>query len=98
MDQVSRIKELVKISLDTSFGGGLTIEDLVVLPTHKFDDEKNEWVLDSHTIFLSVKKTYDLELKDQTVSADGHFHTTSSNKITNLLEGLLGFEVCVDVL
>jgi hypothetical protein len=82
MDKVGRIKQLVESSLDTSFGGEISIAEMVVLPTQKYDDTTQKWVPDSHTIFVSIQKnTTDF---------------VDIREITNLVEGILGFEVCVD--
>jgi len=82
MDKIGRIKQLVESSLDTSFGEQIFINEMVVLPTQKYDDTTETWVPDSHTIFVSIKKnTTDF---------------VDIREITNLVEGVLGFEVCVD--
>ena len=91
MDQSNRIKELVRDSLDTSFGGGILIKEMVVLPTQKFNEEINEWVPDSYTIFLSVK--------DNRPDQPDFYHYVSDDpryRLSNFLESLLGFECCVD--
>ena len=38
MDKVDRIKRLVESSLNTSFGGDISIADMTVLPTQKHDE------------------------------------------------------------
>ena len=82
MDKIGRIKQLVESSLDTSFGGEISITEMVVLPTQKYDETTKKWVPDSHTIFVSIQKnTTDF---------------VDIREITNLVEGVLGFEVCVD--
>jgi hypothetical protein len=82
MDKIDRIKRLVESSLNTSFGGEISINEMVVLPTQKYDDTTETWVPDSHTIFVSIKRnTTDF---------------VDIREITNLVEGVLGFEVCVD--
>lgn len=96
MDQSNRIKELVRDSLDTSFGGGVLIDDMVVLPTHKYDDILSEWIPDSYTIFLSIKKTTDPKMNEESYGFGGTF-IDQSKRITDFLEGFLGYEVCVDV-
>lgn len=84
MDKSDRIKRLVESSLDTSFGGEISISEIVILPTQKYDDTINKWIPDSHTIFVSIKKnTTDF---------------VDIREITNLVEGVLGFECCVDFL
>lgn len=95
MDKISRIKKLVKSSLDTSFGGNVIISEIIILPTQKFDDKINQWVPDSFTIFLSIQKPDDPKLNEEIYSIHGR--TDVSTRITNFLESLLGFEVCVDV-
>ena len=87
MDKIKRIKRLVESSLDTSFGGDVIINDLVVLPTQKFDYDLDKWVPDSHTIFLSIKN------KSGCPDYESKF---TINEITNFLEGLLGIECCID--
>jgi hypothetical protein len=87
VDKIKRIKRLVESSLDTSFGGDVMINDLVVLPTQKFDENMNKWVPDSHTIFLSIKNK----------SGSPYYESKFTiNEITNFLESLLGIECCVD--
>lgn len=95
MDKISRIKKLVKLSLDTSFGGMIFIQEMIILPTQKFDEKTNEWVPDSYTIFLTIKKTNNPKLDEETY--DGPNFVDLSKRVTNFLEGFLGFEVCVDV-
>ncbi len=96
MDKIDRIKRLVESSLDTSFGEEISIVDMVILPTQKYDEETSKWVPDSHSIFLSIKRTDNPKLNGET-----HQHNLEmeapSRTVTNFLEGLLGIEVCVDV-
>jgi hypothetical protein len=96
MDKIARIKRIVESSLDTSFGGEISIVDLVVLPTQTFNEETKKWIPDSHTIFLSVQKKNPPPKKEFFhYESDGNM--LDARKITILLEGLLGFEVCVDI-
>ena len=96
MDKIARIKRIVESSLDTSFGGELSIVDMVVLPTQQYSEETKEWVPNSYTIFLAVKKNNPPPKKEFFhYESDGYM--LDIRKITTLLEGLLGFEVCVDV-
>jgi len=82
MDKTKKIKRLVESVLDTSFGEEISINEMVVLPTQKYDNPTEKWVHDSHTIFVSIQKnTTDF---------------VDIREITNLVEGVLGFEVCVD--
>jgi len=82
MDKVDRIKRLVESSLDTSFGGEIQIVSLMVLPTQKYDEEVKEWIPDSHSLFLQIRK--------------GSVILDRPNQVEFLLESLLGFECCVD--
>ena len=82
MDKIARIKRLVESSLDTSFGGEISIMDMVVLPTQKYDEEVSKWIPDSYSLFLQIRK--------------GSVVLDRPNQVEFLLESLLGFECCVD--
>ena len=82
MDKINRIKRLVESSLDTSFGGEISIMDMVVLPTQKYDEEVSKWIPDSYSLFLQIRK--------------GSVVLDQPNQVEFLLESLLGFECCVD--
>jgi hypothetical protein len=93
MDKIARIKRLVESSLDTSFGGEISIVNIQIIPTQKYDEETKEWVPDSHSIFLNLKD------KRNSGNNPDYYHFVSdhpSYKVSNLLESLLGFECCVD--
>jgi hypothetical protein len=77
----NRLKKVVQSALDISFDESLQISEFRALPTHTYDNEKGEWVPDSYSLFLVVKK-----LKDRDDLRD----------VSTLLESLLGFECCVD--
>ena len=95
MDKIDRIKRLIESSLDTSFGGEISINDMMILPTQKFDESTNDWVTDSHTIFLSLKRMNPPPKKEFFhFESDGNF--VDARKVTIMLESLLGFECCVD--
>lgn len=95
MDKITRIKKLVESSLDISFKGSISINEIIILPTQKFDEQTGKWVPDSHTIFLSIKITDNPKLNEEIYSSVRM--TDASTRVTNFLESLLGFEVCVDV-
>ena len=82
MDKITRIKRLVESSLNTSFGGEISISDMVVLPTQKYDEETSKWVPDSYSLFIQIRK--------------GSVILDRPNQVESLLESLLGFECCVD--
>jgi hypothetical protein len=92
MDKIKRIKQLVESSLNTSFGGGIIIKDMIVLPTQKYNEKTTGWDTDSYAIFLTIK--------DKRTDQPDFYHITSDDpryKISGFLESLLGFEVCVDI-
>lgn len=92
MDKTVKIKRLVKSSLDTSFGGGIIINEIQVIPTQKFDDVSNKWIPDSYAIFLTIK--------DNRSDKPDFYHELRDdpcNQVTNIIESVLGFDVCVDI-
>jgi hypothetical protein len=82
MDKIDRIKRIVESSLNTSFGGEITIVSLTVLPTQKYNEEVSKWIPDSYSLFLQIRK--------------GSVILDRPNQVESLLESLLGFECCVD--
>lgn len=91
MDKTSRIKELVTTSLNSSFGGGIIVKEMIVLPTQKFNEKTSGWDPDSFAVFLSIE--------DKRTDQPDYYHFVSDDprvKISSFLESLLGFEVCVD--
>ena len=84
MDKINRIKRVVESSLNTSFGGDISIADMTILPTQKYDEETNEWVPDSYSLFVQIRK--------------GSVILNRPGEVESFLESLLGFECCVDFL
>lgn len=82
MDKIARIKRLVESSLNTSFGGDISIVDMMVLPTQKYDEGTKEWIPDSYSLFLQIRK--------------GSVILNQPGEVESFLESLLGFECCVD--
>jgi len=82
MDKIDRIKRLVESSLDTSFGGDISIVDMMVLPTQKYDEGAKEWIPDSYSLFLQIQR--------------GSVTLDLPREVESFLESLLGFECCVD--
>jgi hypothetical protein len=82
MDKITRIKRLVESSLDTSFGGDISIVDMMVLPTQKYDEGTKEWIPDSYSLFLQIQR--------------GSVTLDLPREVESFLESLLGFECCVD--
>jgi hypothetical protein len=95
MDKITRIKRLVESSLNSSFGGEISIVDMVILPTQKYDEETSKWVPDSHSIFLSIKRKTPPQVQDFS-HYESYGNLVDSREVTRLLEGVLGFECCVD--
>ena len=82
MDKIDRIKRVVETSLKSSFGDVISISDMVVLPTQKFDEMINDWIPDSYSLFVQIKK--------------GSVILDRPGQMESFLESLLGFECCVD--
>ena len=82
MDKITRIKQIVESSLNTSFGGEISIVDLVVLPTQKYSEESKDWVPNSYSLFVQIRK--------------GSVILNRPGEVESFLESLLGFECCVD--
>lgn len=89
-DKLKRMCELVLESRD------VIISEFTAIPTQKFDEEKNKWVPDSYSLFLMLKRKVEPNLEK--VGGDITYNSLSSEfaGIEVLLEGLLGFECCVD--
>jgi hypothetical protein len=77
-----RLKKIVEISLVSHFGDDLSINDMVVLPTQKYDEGTKEWIPDSYSLFLQIQK--------------GSVILNRPGETESFLESLLGFECCVD--
>lgn len=82
MDKITRIKRIVESSLDNSFGGDISIVDMMVLPTQKYDEGTKEWIPDSYSLFLQIQR--------------GSVTLDLPREVESFLESLLGFECCVD--
>ena len=82
MDKITRIKQIVESSLNTSFGGEISIVDLVVLPTQQYSEESKDWVPNSYSLFVQIRK--------------GSVILNQPGEVESFLESLLGFECCVD--
>jgi hypothetical protein len=77
-----RLKKIVETSLVSHFGDNLSINDIVVLPTQKYDEGTKEWIPDSYSLFLQIQK--------------GSVILNRPGETESFLESLLGFECCVD--
>jgi hypothetical protein len=92
MDQ-NRLKKICEMALDSR---GVIISEFRVLPTISFDHEKGDWVPDSYSLFLGVKRK--TEPKLEKVGGDITYREISSEfgDLESFLKTLLGFECVVD--
>jgi hypothetical protein len=80
MDKI-RLKKLCESALNMSYPS-LMISDFEVIPTFKYDDTQNDWVPDSFSLFVGIKRNGELMILP--------------NGVERFLERLLGLECCVD--
>ena len=92
MDQ-NRLKKICEMALESR---GIIVTEFRALPTQMFDPEKSEWVPDSYSLFLGVKRK--LEPVLEKVGGDVTYRQLSSEfgDLERFLETLLGFECVVD--
>ena len=95
MDQ-NKLKRMCELALESR---NVIISEFTAIPTQKFDEEKNEWVPDSYSLFLMLKRKVEPDL-EKVGGGDVTYLSLSSefSGIEVLLEGLLGFECCVDII
>lgn len=78
----NRIKKLCESVLNISFSG-TTMCDFDMTPTFKYDENLSKWVPDSFALFVQIKPPLESE-------------TYRPTTVQTTLEGVLGFECCVD--
>jgi len=90
---VDRLKRMCELALESR---NVIISEFTAIPTQKFDEEKNKWIPDSYSLFLMLKRKVEPNLEK--LGGDITYLNLSSEflGIEVLLEGLLGFECCVD--
>lgn len=76
-----RLKKLCTSALDISYPS-LSVSDFVVIPTFKYDETQTDWVPDSYSLFVQMKR-------------NGEF-LNRPGEVESFLESLLGFDCCVD--
>lgn len=76
----NRLKKLCSSALDISYPE-ITVSEITVIPTYKYESSTGEWVSNSYSIFIIVKRNNS---------------TVYYNEIENFIESILGFECCVD--
>lgn len=96
MDKIGKIRRVIEISLDSSYGDNFNISELIILPTQKYDEKVNDWIPDSFTIFLSLKRKGTTEKKPDFFHFESQGNSGDIRSVTNFLESLLGLECCVD--
>ena len=55
MDE-NRLKKVVQSALDLSYDKSLLISEFIALQTHIYDVDKGDWVPDSYSLFLDLKR------------------------------------------
>jgi hypothetical protein len=80
----NRVKKLCESVLEISFSGA-TIRDFEMTPTYQYDNVLEKWVPDSHALFIQLN-----------LLSDSSNTMYKLSEIQSTLEGLLGFECCVD--
>ena len=80
MDE-SRLKKIIQSALDISYDQSLVISEFRALQTHSYDNTKSEWVPDSYSLFLVVKKIKDCN---------------DLRNVSTFIESVIGFECVVD--
>ena len=81
MDQ-DRLKKIYQKLLDESYDNRLSITEFRALRTHSYDNEKNEWIPDSYSVFILIK--------------DNNPEQLGLTDIHTRLEGMIGYECIVD--
>lgn len=79
----NRVKRLCESILDASYSG-TTIRNFEMVPRHKYINELDKWVPDTYALFIQISSTNTMN----------RGQGTKDIQIT--LEGVLGFECCVD--
>lgn len=77
-----RVKKLCKSVLGISYSG-ITICDFDMTPTFKYDESLSKWVPDSFALFVQIKSSSGEEIN-------------RPKRVQETLEGVLGFECCID--
>ena len=80
MDE-NRLKKVVQSALDISYDKSLLISEFRALQTHMYDNNKCDWVPDSYSLFLVIKKIKDCD---------------DNRNVSRFIESVIGFECVVD--
>jgi hypothetical protein len=80
MDE-NRLKKVVQSALDVSYDKSLLISEFRALQTHMYDIGKSDWVPDSYSLFLVLKRMKDCD---------------DDRNVSSFIESVIGFECVVD--
>jgi hypothetical protein len=80
MDE-NRLKKVVQSALDISYDKSLLISEFRALQTHMYDNNKCDWVPNSYSLFLVIKKIKDCD---------------DNRNVSRFIESVIGFECVVD--
>ena len=76
-----RIKKICDDFLNISYKG-MVIKECVIVPTFKFDNDENEWVPNSKSIFLTINR---------------NGYVVLDMDVSRKFESYMGFEFCIDL-
>jgi hypothetical protein len=77
----NRLKKVVQSALDISYDKSLLISEFRALQTHMYDNNKCDWVPNSYSLFLSLKRIKDCD---------------DNRNVSSFIESVIGFECVVD--
>jgi hypothetical protein len=79
----SRIKQICLEAMESMYPE-LVVQDSEIRKTFKFDESVQDWVEDSYSVFLVIVRTQDFGMREIV-------------DVEHFLEGLFGFEFCIDL-
>ena len=79
----SRIKQICLEAMESMYPE-LVVQDSEIRKTFKFDESVQDWVEDSYSVFLVIVRTQDFGIREIV-------------DVEHFLEGLFGFEFCIDL-
>jgi hypothetical protein len=81
----NKVKNLCQTILDNSYNGTI-LSDFELTPTYRYDNVLETWVPDSYALFIQLN-----------LLSDSSNTMYKLSEIQSTLEGLLGFECCIDL-
>ncbi len=79
----SRIKQICLNAIESKYPN-LVVKDSEIRRTFKFNESVEDWVEDSYSVFLVIVRTQDFGMREL-------------NDVEDFLQGLFGFEFCIDL-